>query len=83
MRSLSSRLELGFEAEDRARIVVYNDILDAEFLHFGIEFIITLRYLKRMSTKAKKKVELISISPDRCTEQVARAKTASSAIASR
>ena len=55
MRSLSSRLELGFEAEDRARIVVYNDILDAEFLHFGIELIMTLRYLKRMSTKAKKK----------------------------
>lgn len=85
MRSLSSRLELGFEEEDRARIVVYNDILDAGFLHFDIEFIMTLEYPKKGVNKKpnKKKVESISISPDQRTGQVARAKTASSAIASR
>lgn len=85
MRSLSSRLELGFEDDDRARMVVYNDILDAGFLHFDIEFIVTLKYPKKGVDKKpnKKKVELISISPDRRTGQVAQAKTASSAIASR
>jgi hypothetical protein len=43
VRSLSSRFELGFEAVDRARIVVYNEILEAEFLHVCIEFIMTLK----------------------------------------
>lgn len=68
---MSSRFELGFEAEDRARIVVYNDILDEEFLHAGIEFIMTLNIQRRVDIKPKKKkVELISISPDRRTGQV-------------
>lgn len=53
MRSLSSRLELGFEDEDRARIVVYNDILDAGFLHVDIEFIMALKYPKKESTKSQ------------------------------
>lgn len=47
MRSLSSRLELGFEDEDRPRMVVYNDILDTGFMHVDIEFIMTLKSPKR------------------------------------
>lgn len=57
MRSLSSRLELGFEDEDRARIVVYNDILDAGFLHFDIEFIMTLESPKKESPKKPNKIK--------------------------
>lgn len=82
MRSLSSRFELGFEAEDRARIVVYNDILDEEFLHVGIEFIMTLNIRRRVDIKPLKKSR-VDIDFSRSAHGASRAKTASSAIASR
>lgn len=57
MRSLSSRLELGFEDEDRARMVVYNDILDAGFLHVDIEFIMSPKYPKKGVDKKPNKIK--------------------------
>lgn len=72
MRSLSSRLELGFEDEDRARIVVYNDILDAGFLHVDIEFIMTLKYPKKESTKSQIKKSRVDIDFSRSAHGASR-----------